>query len=281
MISKNLGQIFLGAMAMPQIDYLLLEDDFQKLEKMKVKILSDCGECDNSGHVIVNSQDKKSGWVKTTECSCLKLFRRYKEYYKARIPEVYWKVTEKNFYGDKIALRRTAKFMDYLKNAKDNGLGLMFRGPNGNGKTSLACIIAKYALKKGHSALYGTLQGYLNMIMQSFGQEQKTVLVRKLISEVDFLIVDEIGKEHLKKNAETGSIFGLSEFEQILREREGSKRSVIAITNLDYDKMQIQYGESISSLFSGRLKEIAVQGSDVRKTVHEKSWDTILKEGHI
>lgn len=262
-----------------QIDYLLNENDWTYLGTLKERVLGECEICDHTGHKLAKGEKQKGAWTKTIACSCLKKFRRFKEYYKARMPETYWRLDEKNFKGDRSALKTALKYCDNMDNAIKHGLGILFWGDNGNGKTTLSCIIGKYAIKCGYTILYGTLQSYLNMIMDSFGSDNQTEKVRDLIKGVDLLIIDELGKEHIKKNEATGTVFGLSEFEQFLRFREGNKKAMIALSNMRPQQLETRYGSSISSLFQGMMKPIEVSGTDMRRTLKAKSWDTLLVEG--
>jgi len=259
------------------LDYLLKDEDWKVLEDMKERMLGECDECDHTGHRLAKDQSRKAAWTKTEECSCLKRFKRYKEYYKSRIPEIYWKLNDKNFEGDKSALKLVMRYNEKIHNAVAKGLGFLFYGNNGNGKTTLSCIIAKHAIKNGYSVLYGTLQSYLNMVMDSFGSDAQTEKVRDLIKNVDVLIIDELGKEHVKRNEATGTVFGFSEFEQILRHREGKNKVVIEITNLRPQQLESQYGASIASLFEGALKKVEVTGPDMRRTLKSKSWEKRLE----
>jgi len=263
-------------MTSQHLDYLLKEEDWKTLEEMKERMLNECEVCDHTGHCIVKD-DKKTAWTKTKECRCLRRFKRFKEYYKARIPEIYWRLDEKNFKGDKAALKVVMKYCNKIDNAMDEGLGFLFYGNNGNGKTTLSCIIGKYAIKHGYSVYYGTLQSYLNLIMDSFGSDNQTEKVRDLIKNVDLLIIDELGKEHIKKNEATGTVFGLSEFEQILRYREGKNKAIIEISNLRPQQLESRYGASITSLLEGSMKPYEVMGIDMRRTMKKKSWDDRLE----
>ena len=260
-----------------KIDYKITEEDFENLLKLKQKLLSDCKRCDGEGILEVDSSEK-SGWIGSRECKCMKKFHKLKEYYKARIPSTYWRVTEKNFYGDKKALKVVQKFMDNLENGIENGLGMLLWGTNGNGKTSLAIIALKYAITEGHTGYYITLQGLLNLIMHSFSDEKQKEDIRKIFTDVDFLVLDEIGKEHIKKNS-SGSVFGISEIEEIIRIREGKKKSTWMLSNFKPQQIEARYGLSLASLMSGVMKTIEVIGVDVRRTIKQSSWEQILRKG--
>lgn len=108
----------------------------------------------------------------------------------------------------------------------DRGTGLLLWGPNGHGKTSAAVLVAMEARRRGASVLFvqaETLrQGVLEKAMFS---GEKSLMERA--REVDFLLLDDLGKEH---TGETGFTERL--FENLIRERCSQRRVTFVTTNL-------------------------------------------------
>lgn len=252
----------------------LTESDYEYLKVLKEEILGKCKVCDHSG--FISAKNSRNVFVVSEECVCIKKFKRYKEYFKAKIPRIYWNVTAKNFYGDKKALKFVEGYLENIHNAYHQGLGILFHGSNGNGKTSLVNIILKEAVKTKYSVYYTTLQNILNMIMDSFSPDSEKENIRQFLMNVDFLVIDEIGKEHIKKNQQ-GSFFGMVEFEELLRHREGKSKVNLLASNLKPQQIEARYGLSISSLFRGSMKLFEVTGADTRKFVKGPSWNKLLK----
>ena len=99
----------------------------------------------------------------------------------AGIPPPYWDLTFEHFKGDDKAKAITLRYIDMLDEAFRDGMGLLFNGKHGTGKTMLSCLIAKEALKKGFTIRYLDITKILDMIMTGFGdKEVKQRLVLQL-----------------------------------------------------------------------------------------------------
>jgi DNA replication protein DnaC len=108
--------------------------------------------------------------------------------------------------------------LDFLNDAGN----LVFVGPNGVGKTTLALNIAYAALLAGHTVLKVTAS---EMLADLAMQESPAALVRRLhrYTHPTLLVIDEVG--YLSYETRHGDLF----FEVISRRHE--KRSVILTTN--------------------------------------------------
>lgn len=123
----------------------------------------------------------------------------------------------------KVALR------SYLRNIDDmldKGVGLLLWGPNGHGKTSAAVIAAMEARRRGASALFIQAESLREAVLDKTPfSDEKTLIERA--REVDFLLLDDLGKEH---TGETGFTERL--FENLIRERCAQKKVTFVTTNL-------------------------------------------------
>jgi len=117
----------------------------------------------------------------------------------------------------------------YLRNIEDmldRGEGLLLWGPNGHGKTSAAVIVMMEARRRGASALFVQAETLRASVLDgTMFSDEKTLLERA--REVDFLVLDDLGKEHA---GETG--FSERLFENLIRGRTASKRTTLVTTNL-------------------------------------------------
>jgi DNA replication protein DnaC len=108
----------------------------------------------------------------------------------------------------------------------DQGDGLLFWGANGTGKTSTAVLVALEVRRRGASAFFITAESLRQAVLQKevFDQDQ---LVIERARSVDFLVLDDLGKEH---PGETGFTERL--FENLVRERSAAQKATIVTTNL-------------------------------------------------
>lgn len=194
---------------------------------------------------------------------------------RAGIPREFWHISLDNFDGDSRAMRTVEKYCNNLKKAREMGIGFLFMGQNGVGKTSLGIIILKEALARGYSAFYITLPEVFRQIYLGFKNTDILIELKKKLYNTDFLLLGELGKDYHR--AET-TLFMRSEFDTIFRERRGDLRPIILDTNMDAIELNDNFGESIISLFRSRLKIITLKGNDYRKVHQEKEVDKFFTE---
>jgi DNA replication protein DnaC len=176
--------------------------------------------------------------------------------YRMNIGPRFWQCT-----FDKIPDKCSHKleFKKWLSNITSNlnkGIGLLISGDYGAGKTSLAVIAMKNtAIRKGSAIM---IRG--NQLRQGIIQDEDSedTSLRKRVSEVDLLVLDDLGSEH-----ETA--FGNSVLEEILRERYDNKKATIITTNLSKEALIAKLGESMISFLSASTVHIICSGHDFRQ----------------
>src|SRR5919202_6837898 len=105
----------------------------------------------------------------------------------------------------------------------DAGRGLWFYGDVGTGKTSLAMLISKTALERGHSVAIYSVPRLLADIKETFEEDSGRSyldLFRRL-SEVDLLHLDDLGSERQTE-------WVLEQLYSIVNERWQDQRSIVA-----------------------------------------------------
>lgn len=154
-----------------------------------------------------------------------------------RIPRRFWDAT-----FDQIAEVVRPKIDVYLRQLDDKldrGEGLLLWGSNGVGKTSTAILVGLEVRRRGASVLFITAEGIRQAVLEreQFDEDQ-TIIERA--RAVDFLILDDLGKEH---PGETGFTERL--FENLFRERSAAQRTTFVTTNLP---MRASDGEKARAL---------------------------------
>ena len=76
----------------------------------------------------------------------------------------------------------------------DAGRGLWFMGPVGTGKTTLAMLVSKAALKAGRSVAIYSLPRLLNEIRDTHRAERSHVDLLDRLTAVDLLHIDDVGR---------------------------------------------------------------------------------------
>lgn len=237
-------------------------EKYFRLEQIKAKLFADCDKC---GH---------TGYIEMKECRCFKKFQLYVEYSYSGIDEEYWDITFDKFESDQVAKEDVVKYCENLDNARQHGLGIIFHGVNGTGKSMLANLILIAAKKKKYTIFFTTFEQLLTIIKNSFDNEYYKHYLEK-IKNVDFLCIDELGAEYRNKELDS---FPVAQLSSLSKFRRRTNLCTIATTNLDENDFIKIYGPTISSLFSGCSKFIKVNGTDWRSK-QSKDWDKNLTKG--
>jgi DNA replication protein DnaC len=94
---------------------------------------------------------------------------------------------------------------------------------------------------------------------------------------VDFLILDDIGKEYKGVRNQLNPMVNLK-FDTMMRERLNKNLVTIGSTNYDIKSLKEVYGESVLSVIYGACKILEIKGKDFRVIKGKGFWDELEKE---
>ncbi len=175
--------------------------------------------------------------------------RRYRDVSFDRPP-----VTEIEPAGSSTRCVRSRRIDDQL----DAGRGLWFMGPPGTGKTTLAMLVSKAALKAGRSVAIYSLPRLLNEIRDSHRAERSHVDLLDRLTAVDLLHIDDVG-------AERTTDWVLEELYSIVNARYEDERSIVLTTNiLDREALCEQITPRTVSRLTEMCDELPLLGHDHR-----------------
>lgn len=146
------------------------------------------------------------------------------------IPKRYADCTINGFKAETEEQRRVKAYLiDFCKAIKDriaHGDSLIFSGGFGNGKSHLACAIAKVAMDAGFSVQFVTLSHLMAEVHETWTDRRKEteLEVIKRYADLDLLIIDEVGAQY-------GTAAEIKILFDVLGERYGEMRSTILISN--------------------------------------------------
>lgn len=197
----------------------------------------------------------------------------------ANIPIDYWDCQFLNFSGPVEAREASKQYLKKLDEMLEEGIGILYAGGNGIGKSTLAMIIMKYLIRAGWD-VYATSLGEMVETIQTSWKDidnEELEAYRKRCRESTFLLIDDIGKEHRGK---TG--FVQTVFDNLIRYRVQHRLPTFLTTNLTKEELRGTYGESALSLLEGRLATIVVSGEDFRRTkLKNDIRNKFLKENNV
>jgi DNA replication protein DnaC len=150
------------------------------------------------------------------------------------------------------------RFVRDIDKQLDAGRGLWFMGPVGTGKTTLAMLVSKAALKAGRSVAIYSLPRLLNEIRDGHRAERSHVELLDRLAAVDLLHLDDVG-------AERTTDWVLEELYSIVNARYEDNRSIVITTNLDdRQALREQITERTVSRLTEMCDELPVEGHDRR-----------------
>ncbi len=156
-------------------------------------------------------------------------------------------------------------FVERVDAHLDAGRGLWFMGPIGTGKTTLAMLVSKEAIKAGRSVAIYSLPRLLNEIRDTHRSERSHVDLLNRLTAVDLLHVDDVG-------AERTTDWVLEELYSIVNARYEDERSMVITTNLDYDELCAQISARTASRLAEMCDQLPLDGVDRRvELVHAQA----------
>jgi DNA replication protein DnaC len=175
--------------------------------------------------------------------------RRYREVSFDRPP-----VTEM----DRTIVAATRRYTENIDAMLDTGRGLWFMGPVGTGKTTLAMLVAKSALRAGRTVAIYSLPRLLNDIRDTHRAERSHTELLDRLTAVDLLHIDDVG-------AERTTDWVLEELYSIVNARYEDERSIVVTTNImDREALCQQITERTVSRLTEMCDELPLLGEDHR-----------------
>jgi DNA replication protein DnaC len=215
------------------------------------------GICDGSGFVV----EEETNTAYACRCRPQLVARAKARSLSAVIPKLYRDVGFERppvtdiEPGVVTAVRR---FADSIDERLDAGRGLWFMGPVGTGKTTLAMLVSKAAIKTGRSVAIYSLPRLLNEIRETHTLKRSHLDLIDRLTAVDLLHIDDVG-------AERTTDWVLEELYSIVNARYEDARSIVITTNiLDRAALCEQITERTVSRLTEMCDEIPVRGHDHR-----------------
>lgn len=219
------------------------------------------GRCDGSGWIL--SEDAKSA----AECDCLqpRLARARASGINSVLPKRYRgvsfdrpPVTEIN----PVVVGEVRNWIEKLPGNFDQGRGLWLMGDTGTGKTTLAMLVSKEALKRNYTVAIYSMPKLLARIRATFdaapGEESYNEFFERLC-EVDLLHIDDLG-------AEKQTDWVLEQLYALVNERYERQNSIVVTTNLTQEELEQQIGpRTVSRLIEICGEALPLWGEDARQ----------------
>ena len=145
---------------------------------------------------------------------------------------------------------------------------LVFQGDTGIGKSHLTRCIAREFGERGQTFVFIDVPGLMNQIKSTFGKPDSSAAqerIMRVIQSVELLILDDIGAEYVKPDANGHESWAADIIFQIVNSRLGKQN--IYTTNYTSKDLKRKYGMLSSRIISrmmNKAKVIKVDGQDQR-----------------
>lgn len=234
----------------------LSEDDAKRIYAAHPEMRPDpreyCPTCRTTGRYRWRGQ--------THECDCEIQLQLQKHYYNSGIGFDYQILDWDDFIVTTPAKAKALQDVRlYLENdeVRRRGLGIIFTGTGGTGKTMLANLILKDLVKAGHRCYATTFSEMVDAFTAGWTDDAEKKWFARKFKQSEVLLLDDLGKEFKTKTA-----LSQTTFDNLLRTRVQGARPTIITTNLTQDELAAGYGGSVMSLIRRKSLVIEMNGDD-------------------
>lgn len=143
--------------------------------------------------------------------------------------------------------------LDYITHAEgfvDRGLGVLFYGYQGTGKTLLASLMLKRLLAHGFDGYFTTFQRLIGSFASGWRDTAQRDWFIKRINNARILVVDDVGKEFKGERREGDAMVRRpvemvqSMFDEVIRSRVENCRPTLMTTNKSLSELERLYDSS-------------------------------------
>ena len=201
---------------------------------------------------------------------CKTQLQLYKHYLNAGIGLNYQRLNWDDYQGDEQALQLAQGYLIRHREMVKGGMGLMYYGTWGTGKTLLTALMAKELVKLGYSVYFATFTQMVDEFTRGWGSNEDKARFEAKVVKSDIFFLDDVGKEFRSKN-------NLSEatFDHVLRQRALDNRPTFMTTNMTIEELNVGYGSAIFSLLKERVIIHNMVGEDYRTMARDRTLNEI------
>jgi DNA replication protein DnaC len=161
-------------------------------------------------------------------------------------------------------------YLENMSDFVDQGVGYILWSPRtGTGKTLLASLILKEALAQGYSGYFTSFSEMLDLYTAGWSDGETRRWFSHRIQNVDFLVVDEIGKENGNRQNVVDELL-----DRVIRSRVANNRPIVIPTNLSPSRTEdegrtmgknfMRYQQGLLDLLGEASIKLEVEGENFR-----------------
>jgi len=256
--------------------HTLLDDEYIDEKSGEVY----CKKCKTSKTVCIPEHSRFFVGKNTCACKQEKILQKEEFLKKQRMMDYYKKLTkdsliEKRFEDvafetiDKdrpkdflVAIERCKMFVEKWEQVKERGQGFYLFGDVGTGKTLLTACLGKELLKKLVPVMFTSFIEISKNIRDTYrptSMETESYLIDNICA-IDLLIIDDIGKERVKKNGD--DTFLQEKVYDIINSRYENRKPTIFTSN--YSMAQLLEERGMDECTVDRINEMSAAVMELR-----------------
>jgi len=193
------------------------------------------GECDGSGFVI----DEQARRARDCRCRPLQIARRRARAVRGALGGIPPRYRDASFdrypltMVDPEVVSVARSYAEQISERIAAGRGIWFFGGVGTGKTTLAMVVAKAALAKGHSVAIYSLPELLRVVRDAIGREGGVGDPLEALAAVDLLVIDDFGAQY-------STPWAIEQVFLLVDGRYQHRRPIVTTSNLDPEELAEQ-----------------------------------------
>lgn len=215
--------------------------------------------------------------IEDYECDCMAQWALYVYLLHCGIEKAYQWLAWADVQGDPEAVATVRDYMDGADRFVKAGVGLILYGDRGTGKTLLTTLLLKHILALGIEGYFVPMQEMISAFMEGFRNQEKADRFRRRVRNAPVLVIDDVGKDYLKRTTDTGtevrdfatSTVGRA-FDSLLRHRMAAAKPTIFTTNYELEELKQAYGGDVFGLVEERAVTWRVKGDNFRPASMER-----------
>jgi DNA replication protein DnaC len=250
---------------------LLDPEDADRLYKKRPELKAGpddyCPTCNKTGKFRWRGEDH--------DCDCRMQLSLAKHYSAAGIGVTYQRLDWSDFEGHEELCHQVLKYLEDHQSYISRGVGLLFHGPIGSGKTLVANLMLKELIKRGYTGFATTFSNTIEAFTSTWGNKDNKEWFAQKFMYSKMLLLDDLGRE-----LRTGVNLAQSTFDMILRTRVSEGRPTILTTNSTPGELGSGYGAQVLSLIVEQSIAHEFTGIDWRSKANERTRAEI-KAGEV
>lgn len=234
---------------------LLADDEAERLYSRFPELKDGpCPTCRDAGTFLWQGKEH--------QCNCHRQRQLAKHYTAAGIGDRYQRLDWPDYSGDKEILELVHHYLHTHDQMVRQGMGLIFFGPFGTGKTFIANMVVKELIRLGYRGFATTFANTIEAFTATWGNAEEKQWFTRKFQYSQILLLDDLGRE-LRSSTKLSP----STFDMILRPRVQGNRPTFLTTNLTPNELTHGYGAATLSLLREASLEIDFSGDDYRPQV--------------